>query len=119
MKPMFWNTHWRCFGDMQGLTSYTRASKRAGAVSFTLDGIHPHDIATILDREGVAIRAGNHCTQPLMQSMGVNATARASFAMYNTKDEVDQLVNAIKKPTTSFRNVGRSCRPLSGYYSRP
>ena len=89
-------------GDMQGLTSYTRASKRAGAVSFTLDGIHPHDIATILDREGIAIRAGNHCTQPLMQSMGVTATARASFAMYNTKDEVDQLVNAIKKAYDRF-----------------
>ena len=89
-------------GDMQGLTSYTRASKRAGAVSFTLDGIHPHDIATILDREGIAIRAGNHCTQPLMQSMGVTATARASFAMYNTKDEVDQLVNAIKKAYDLF-----------------
>ena len=61
-------------------------------LSFVLDGIHPHDIGTILDREGVAIRAGHHCAMPVMQRFGVPATARASFAFYNTKEDIDALV---------------------------
>ena len=88
--------------DLKGLTLYTRSSHRAGVVSFTLDKIHPHDIATILDREGVAVRAGNHCTQPLMKFLGVPATARASFALYNAMEEVDTLVSAIIKTQELF-----------------
>jgi len=68
---------------------------RSGIVSFVMDRVHPHDIGTILDNEGVAIRAGHHCAMPLMERLGIPATARASFAMYNTREEVDQLVAAI------------------------
>ena len=68
-----------------------------------MDGVHPHDIGTILDRQGVAIRTGHHCTMPLMERLGVTATARASFAMYNTKLEVDKLVAAIDQVKEVFR----------------
>ena len=76
------------------------ADRRAGIVSFNLDGIHPHDVAQILDREGVAIRAGHHCTQPLMRRLGVAATNRASFYLYTIPEEIDQLVaglHAVRK----------------------
>jgi cysteine desulfurase/selenocysteine lyase len=65
-------------------------------LSFVLDEIHPHDIGTILDREGIAIRTGHHCAQPVMDYFGIPATARASFALYNTKAEVDALATGIK-----------------------
>jgi cysteine desulfurase/selenocysteine lyase len=71
------------------------ARQKAGIISFTIDGAHPHDIGTILDREGVAIRAGHHCAQPVMERFHVPATARASFSFYNTKADVDALVDAI------------------------
>ncbi|MGH2753631.1 MAG: cysteine desulfurase [Actinomycetota bacterium] len=71
--------------------------ERAGVVSFTLPDVHPHDMATIVDQEGIAIRAGHHCAQPLMRSLGVPATARASFYLYNTHDEVDALIAALEK----------------------
>ena len=64
-------------------------------MSFTLDGIHPHDLGTILDHEGVAIRTGHHCAMPVMDFFKVPATARASFSFYNTRDEVDRLVTAL------------------------
>jgi cysteine desulfurase/selenocysteine lyase len=73
------------------------AKEKAAVLSFVIDGIHPHDIGTILDAEGIAIRTGHHCAQPVMQRFGVPATARASFAFYNTKDEVDALVKGIYK----------------------
>jgi cysteine desulfurase/selenocysteine lyase len=72
------------------------AEDKASVLSFTLKNIHPHDIGTILDREGVAIRAGHHCAQPVMSRYGVPATARASFAFYNTKEEIDKLAEAIQ-----------------------
>jgi cysteine desulfurase/selenocysteine lyase len=83
------------------------ASERGGVVTFNLmkNGdllIHPHDLASILDREGIAIRAGHHCAQPLMEHYGVPATARASFYVYNTEDEVDQLVEALHKAQRIF-----------------
>ena len=93
---------------LQGLESVEklrligRASNRAASVSFVIDGIHPHDIGTILDDEGVAIRAGHHCAQPLMSRFGIPATARASIAMYNTKHEVDALVQAIQRAIEVF-----------------
>lgn len=70
-------------------------AERAGAISFTLADVHPHDLATILDGEGIAIRAGHHCTQPLMRRLGVAATARASFGLYNDEGEIDRLVSAL------------------------
>lgn len=72
-----------------------RAKDRGAIVSFTLDGAHAHDVATVIDRAGVAVRAGTHCTQPLLQRFGVTATCRASFAMYNTLEEVDILADAL------------------------
>jgi cysteine desulfurase/selenocysteine lyase len=66
-------------------------------LSFVLDDIHPHDIGTVLDQEGIAIRTGHHCTQPLMARFGVPATARASFSFYNTREEVDALVAGLHK----------------------
>ncbi|HYW13333.1 MAG TPA: cysteine desulfurase [Longimicrobium sp.] len=76
--------------------------ERSGVISFTLADIHPHDLATILDSEGVAIRAGHHCCQPLMKCLGVGSTARASFYLYNTTDEVDTLVNGLHKARGLF-----------------
>lgn len=77
-------------------------SQRSGVISFTLGDIHPHDVAAILDGENVAVRAGHHCCQPLMQELGVVATTRASFYLYNTTDDVDQLVAALHKATKIF-----------------
>jgi cysteine desulfurase/selenocysteine lyase len=76
---------------------------RAGVVSFTLDRIHPHDAGMILDHEGIAIRAGHHCAQPVMDFYGVPATNRASFAFYNTRDDVDRLVQGLAKVRELFR----------------
>src|SRR5439155_24191334 len=73
-----------------------------GAISFTLANIHPRDLATLVDREGIAVRAGHHCTQPLMDRLGVAATTRASFYIYNRADEVDQLVSGIQKAQKVF-----------------
>jgi cysteine desulfurase/selenocysteine lyase len=68
---------------------------REGLISFELDGVHPHDVSEILDRHGVAVRAGHHCAQPLMKRLGVAATTRASFAVYNTTEEVDRLIEGL------------------------
>jgi len=80
---------------------------RGGVVSFNLNGLHPHDVGTILDREGVAIRAGHHCAKPLMRRLGVAATARASFYLYNTSEEVDRLVEAIEAARAFFQKPAR------------
>lgn len=83
--------------QVPGITLYGPTGEdRAGVVSFTLDDVHPHDIASILDSEGVAIRAGHHCAQPLMDRLGVVATARASFYVYNTEEDVDRLADALQ-----------------------
>jgi cysteine desulfurase/selenocysteine lyase len=68
---------------------------RTGIVSFELEGVHAHDVSEILDRHGVAVRAGHHCAQVLMERLGVSATTRASFAVYNTREEVDRLIEAL------------------------
>jgi cysteine desulfurase / selenocysteine lyase len=88
-------------GTVEGVTLYGPA-ERAGVVSFTLADIHPHDLATIVDSEGVAIRAGHHCAQPLMRRLDVAATARATFYVYNTREDVDALVAALEKARTLF-----------------
>lgn len=74
----------------------------SGVISFNIKGVHPHDVASILDGEGVCVRSGNHCAQPLMRSLGIDSTCRASFYIYNTKDDVDRLVNALKKAYKMF-----------------
>ena len=79
-----------------GVSVYGPSGERGGIVTFNVEGIHPHDVAALLDREGVAIRAGHHCAQPLMRWLGVPATARASFYLYNTAEEIDELVSAIR-----------------------
>ncbi len=78
------------------------AKQKAAVVSFVVEGIHPHDVGTILDQEGIAVRTGHHCAQPVMQRYGVPATARASFALYNTRAEVDALVVAVRKVVEVF-----------------
>jgi cysteine desulfurase / selenocysteine lyase len=78
------------------------AGKKGGVAAFTLEGVHPHDVAQILDRDGIAVRAGHHCAQPLHEKFGIPATSRASFYLYNTKDEVDLLVNGIYKVKEMF-----------------
>ena len=82
-------------GEVAGLRIIGTAREKAGVVSFVLEGVHPHDLGTILDREGVAIRTGQHCAQPVMDRYGIPATARASFALYNTRGEIDALVSAL------------------------
>jgi len=90
--------------DVPGITVYGPRDPEVhgGAISFTLPDIHPHDLATLVDREGIAVRAGHHCTQPLMDRLGVAATTRASFYVYNRPDEVDQLVDGIQKAQKVF-----------------
>jgi cysteine desulfurase/selenocysteine lyase len=78
------------------------APNKAGVLSFVIDGLHPHDIGTIVDQHGVAIRTGHHCAQPIMERFGVPATARASIAFYNTRDEIDTLVRALEHAKEVF-----------------
>ena len=87
---------------IDGLTIYGTAPAKASIVSFTLAGIHPHDVGTIVDREGVAVRVGHHCAQPVMQRFDVPATVRASFGLYNTTEDVDRLVDALEKVKEMF-----------------
>ena len=89
-------------GEIPGVELIGTARERVGVVSFVLDGVHPHDLGTILDREGIAIRTGHHCAQPVMERFGIPATARASFAVYNTKAEVDALVAGIRTAREVF-----------------
>ena len=90
--------------EVPGLTLYGPDSpaERVAVFSFTLDGVHPHDIATVLDAEGIAVRAGHHCAQPLMRRLGVPATTRASFYLYNTPDEIDRLVEGLAAARAIF-----------------
>lgn len=87
---------------MEGVTVYGPESGRTGVVSFSMPDVHPHDISQLLDGEGIAIRSGHHCCQPLMRRLDVPATARASFYLYNTEDEVDMLVKAIERAREFF-----------------
>jgi cysteine desulfurase / selenocysteine lyase len=87
---------------IEGVRIIGTAREKLSVLSFTIDNVHPHDIGTILDQQGIAIRAGHHCAQPVMQRFNIPATARASFAFYNTKEEVDVLVDAIEKVIEVF-----------------
>jgi cysteine desulfurase / selenocysteine lyase len=93
----------RALSEIRGLRLIGTAHTKMSVLSFMLDGIHPHDIATILDREGIAIRAGHHCAQPLMKRLGVVATTRASLACYSTRQDIDALVAGLRKVQEVFR----------------
>ena len=92
----------KAIGAVPGVRIFGTAREKAGVISFSLEGVHPHDIATILDQEGIAIRTGHHCAQPVMERFGVPAMARASLAFYNTKAEIDALVAGIHKVKEVF-----------------
>ena len=83
--------------EFNWITLHGTSPDKTSILSFTMEGAHPHDISTVIDRSGVAIRAGHHCAQPLMKRLGVPATARASFAIYNTTEDADRLVEALIK----------------------
>ena len=89
--------------DLNSLRVIGTAEDKGAIISFEIEGAHAHDISTIMDRSGVAVRAGHHCAQPLMDRYGVASTSRASFAMYNTKEEVDALVTSIREAMEFFR----------------
>jgi cysteine desulfurase/selenocysteine lyase len=92
-----------CLGEIDGLRFIGTANEKASVISFTLEGVHPHDIGTILDQEGIAVRTGHHCAQPLMLRYNVPATGRASFGLYNTREEADALVAGLRKVVEVFR----------------
>ena len=92
----------RSLTALPGLNVIGTAREKIGVLSFTLDGIHPHDIGTVLDQEGIAIRTGHHCAQPVMEFFGIPATARASLALYNTRGDIDALAEGIRKVQRMF-----------------
>jgi cysteine desulfurase/selenocysteine lyase len=89
-------------GQVPGLRLIGTAPAKASVLSFVLDCAHPHDVGTILDQEGVAVRTGHHCAQPVMERFGVPATTRASLALYNTRNDVDALVDGLVKVREMF-----------------
>jgi cysteine desulfurase/selenocysteine lyase len=88
--------------NIEGVRLIGTAREKASVLSFEIENVHPHDIGTILDQQGIAIRAGHHCAQPVMQFFNVPATARASFAFYNTREEIDKLAEAVEKVIEVF-----------------
>lgn len=89
--------------EIDGLKIIGTAKEKTSVISFIIDGLHPYDIGTIVDNDGIAIRTGHHCTQPIMQRFNVSSTARASFAIYNTLEEIDIFINSLKKAIKMFR----------------
>ena len=85
------------FKELEKVTTFGNASNRCGAMSFNIDKIHPYDAALIMDKTGVFVRTGTHCAEPLMKHFGIDGTIRASFALYNIRDDVDKLVESIKR----------------------
>lgn len=88
--------------EIPGLRLIGTAPHKAAVLGFTLEGVHPHDVGTVLDRLGIAIRAGHHCAQPVMERFGVAATTRASFGLYNTPEEVEALANGLRRVREMF-----------------
>jgi cysteine desulfurase/selenocysteine lyase len=88
---------------IEGVTIIGRAQDRGGVVSFTMDKAHAHDVATLLDRQGIAVRAGHHCAEPLMRRLGLDSTARASFGVYTTLEEIDALSDALTRVREFFK----------------
>ena len=89
-------------GGMDGIRLIGTAREKAAVLSFVVEGVHPHDVSAVLDDEGIAVRAGHHCAQPVMRRFGLPATVRASFAFYNTRDEIDALVRGLRRVRTLF-----------------
>jgi cysteine desulfurase / selenocysteine lyase len=96
------NYAYNVLSEIEGLTIYGSQTNRSGLVTFNLDDVHPHDVSTVLDAKGIAIRAGHHCCQPLMRWLNVSATARASFYLYNTTEEIDKLASALVQTKEFF-----------------
>lgn len=90
--------------ELSKIEGVTVIGSGSSLVSFNVDGVHPHDVSTILDREGIAVRGGHHCAMPLMKELGLNGTVRASFHLYNTRKDVDKLVKAVRKVREIFKN---------------
>lgn len=90
------------FKKIERIKVIGKAKHKAGVLSFLIDGVHPYDVGTILDQFGIAVRTGNHCAEPIMTRLGIRGTIRASFAAYNTKEEVDRLLKAIHKTIEMF-----------------
>ncbi len=88
--------------SLEGVRIIGTASQKAGVISFLLDQVHAHDVGTVLDTEGIAIRTGHHCAQPVMKHYGISATARASLAFYNTRADIDALVKGLDKVIEVF-----------------
>jgi cysteine desulfurase/selenocysteine lyase len=88
--------------SIPGVRIIGTAREKAGVLSFVIEGVHPHDVGTVLDQEGIAVRTGHHCAQPVMDRFGIPATSRASFALYNTRAEIDRLVEGIGKVKEIF-----------------
>jgi cysteine desulfurase/selenocysteine lyase len=89
--------------SIEGLKIYGDHANKVSVISFLVEGIHPFDLGTLLDNQGVAVRTGHHCTQPLMEHYGIPGTVRASFAIYNTKEEIDLLYNALVKAISMLK----------------
>ena len=89
--------------DIDGLTFYGTAPCKAGVVSFLVEGVHPYDLGTLLDQLGIAVRTGHHCTEPLMDKLGIPGTVRASFGAYNTVEEVDRLAAGVRRAVSMLR----------------
>lgn len=92
----------QAISEVRGVRLIGAAREKASMLSFLLEGVHPHDVGTILDRDGIAVRAGHHCAMPVMQRFGVAATVRASFGLYNTRDEVDALIAGLHRVKEFF-----------------
>ena len=89
--------------DIDGLRIIGSAKEKVGVISFVIEGVHHYDLGTLLDQQGIAVRTGHHCTQPLMERFGVSGTTRASFACFNTMEEVDAMVGATRKAVNMLR----------------
>jgi cysteine desulfurase/selenocysteine lyase len=95
----------KAVASVRGLRVIGTAAKKAGVLSFVLEGVHPHDVGSLVDRDGIAIRTGHHCAQPVMERFGVPATCRASFGLYNTRDDIDHLVASLKNVVKMFERA--------------
>jgi len=102
-EHLLYKTALRGLAEIAGFKEHGTTENKAAVLSFTIENIHPHDLATFLDAQGIAIRTGHHCCQPLMKVLGVEATARASFALYNTEEEAVRLVEAVKKAVSILK----------------
>ena len=88
--------------EIDNLKIYGTAKNKSSVISFVVDGVHPYDMGVLLDMQGIAVRTGHHCAEPLMRRLGIESTVRASFALYNTKDEVDVLAKGVKRVVKMF-----------------